>query len=257
LQTNAAPQPGVPFSVRGISLGDGLTVEQFEKRQNLLQELDTAFKGQEANSKLVEGLDRFAQQAYDMIRSPKARQAFDVSREKPEVAAPFGEHRFGMSCLLAARLIEAGVRFVTVTFGGWDTHGNNFRACKETLLPQLDQGLAALFTTLATKGLLDSTAVYVTGEFGRTPKVNARAGRDHWPRAMFVLFAGGGMKGGQVIGASDDQGMGPAGALLTPDQAAASFYHSLGIDYRKEYHTSTGRPVTIVREGGLIPGLFA
>ena len=113
------------------------------------------------------------------------------------------EHRFGQSCLLAVRLIEAGVRFVTVTFGGWDTHGGNFRKLKESLLPQLDDGLSALLTTLSAKGLLDSTAVCVTGEFGRTPKVNANAGRDHWPRAMSVLFAGGGVKPGQVIGASD------------------------------------------------------
>jgi hypothetical protein len=144
-----------------------------------------------------------------------------------------------------------------VTFGGWDTHANNFRSLRENLLPQLDQVLAALFTTLAAKGLLDSTAVCVTGEFGRTPRINERAGRDHWPRAMSVLLGGGGMRGGQVIGASDARGMGPAGEPITPDQVAASFYHSLGIDYRKEYHTSTGRPVMIVREGSVIPGLFS
>src|SRR5207244_10418195 len=108
LQTNTIPQAGVPFSVRGISLGDGVTVEEFEKRQKLLAELDGAFKGLELDSKLVDGLDRFAQQAYDMIRSPKAKKAFDVSQEKPEVAARFGDTRFGMSCLLASRLIEAG-----------------------------------------------------------------------------------------------------------------------------------------------------
>jgi hypothetical protein len=256
LQTNAVPQPGLPFSVRGISLADGLTVEQLEKRQNLLGELDTTFKGFESQSKLIEGLDQFAQQAYAMISSPRARTAFDTSREKPEVVQRFGEHRFGMSCLLAVRLIEAGVRFVTVTFGGWDTHANNFRQAKESLLPQLDQGLSALLATLAERGLLDTTIICVTGEFGRTPKVNDRAGRDHWPRAMFVLFAGGGVKGGQVIGASDDKGMGPVGEPITPDQVAASFYHSLGIDYKKEYHTSTGRPVMIVREGSVIRGLF-
>jgi uncharacterized protein (DUF1501 family) len=191
-----------------------------------------------------------------MLSSPRARLAFDVSREKPDVAAPFGESKFGQSCLLAARLIEAGVRFVTISFGGWDTHANNFRACKDNLLPQLDQGLAALLTTLAAKGLLESTVVYVTGEFGRTPKVNARAGRDHWPRAMFGLLAGGGVKGGQVIGASDPKGEGPVGEPITPDQVAASFYHSLGIDYRKEHHTSTGRPVMIVREGSVLKPLF-
>lgn len=257
LQTNAVPVPGQPFSVRGIGLAPGVTVEQLERRQRLLTEIDGTLQGLERDSKLVDGLDRFSQQAYALITSPRARQAFAVHEERPEVAATFGAHRFGQSCLLALRLIEAGVRFVTVTFGGWDTHANNFRQLRENLLPQLDQGLAALFTTLADRGLLESTAVCVTGEFGRTPRVNERAGRDHWPRAMCVLMAGGGMRGGQVIGASDGQGMGPAEAALTPDQVAASFYHSLGIDFRKEYPTSTGRPITIVREGSLIPGLFA
>jgi hypothetical protein len=256
LQTNSTPQPGVPFSVRGISLADGVSVDLFQKRQHLLRQLDTAFEAVQSDSKLVDGLDRFAQQAFDMIRSPKARQAFDTSREPPEVAEQFGTHRFGMSCLLAARLIEAGVRFVTVSFGGWDTHANNFRQCQESLLPQLDQGLAALLATLKHRGLLDSTAILVVGEFGRTPKVNERAGRDHWPRAMCALLAGGGIRSAQVVGESDEHGMGPLDEGFTPDQLAASFYHALGIDFRKEYHTSTGRPVMIVREGALLPGLF-
>jgi len=256
LQTNAVPKAGEAFNVRGISLADGVTVADFERRQGLLAKLDTTFRGFENQSKLVDGMDRFAQQAYDMISSAKARDAFDTGREKPDIAERFGTEKFGMSCLLATRLIDAGVRFVTVTFGGWDTHSGNFRACKEKLLPQLDQGLAALFNTLAERGLLDSTSVYVTGEFGRTPKINDKAGRDHWPRAMFSLLAGGGMRGGQVIGASDDKGMGPAAEAITPDQVAASFYHSLGIDHRKEYHTATGRPVMIVREGSILPALF-
>jgi len=256
LQTNSTPQPGVPFSVRGISLGDGMTVADFEKRQKLLGRLDTAFRGVEAENKLVDGLDRFAQQAYDMISSPKAREAFDVSQEPVASAEPFGAHKFGQSCLLASRLVEAGVRFVTVTNTGWDTHTNNFKQTRENLLPPLDQGLSALFERLAARGLLDSTAVYVTGEFGRTPKINPKAGRDHWPRAFSVLMGGGGMKGGRVIGASDDQGMGPAGDPITPDQVAASFYHALGIDFTKEYHTNTGRPVMVVREGSVIRGLF-
>jgi hypothetical protein len=257
LQTNAAPVVGQPFSVRGVSLADGLTVEQFERRQRLLGSLDTTFQGLEANSRLVDGLDRFAQQAYSMITSPRARRAFDVSQENAQVARPFGETRFGQSCLLAARLIEAGVRFVTVTYNGWDTHANNFRAMRDNLLPPFDQGLAALFTTLAAKGLLDTTAVCVTGEFGRTPRINERSGRDHWPRAFSVLMGGGGMRGGQVLGASDPRAMGPADRPITPDQVAASLFHALGIDFRKEYHTPTGRPVMIVREGSVIPGLFA
>jgi hypothetical protein len=257
LATNATPQAGKPFAVRGISLEDGLTVEQFQSRQKLLSRLDTAFQAIEGKNALVDGVDRFDEQAYAVISSPRAREAFDTSREKPESAAEFGEHKFGQSCLLATRLIEAGVRFATVSFGGWDTHSGNFKKCKEELLPQLDQGLAALLNTLAQRRLLDSTIVVVTGEFGRTPKINARAGRDHWPRAFSVLMAGGGVRPGQVIGASDEKGMGPAGEPITPDQVAASFYQALGIDYQKEYHTNTGRPVMIVREGSVIRGLLS
>jgi hypothetical protein len=256
LQTNSAPTAGQPYSVRGISLGNGQTPEKFTARNQLLGKLDTGLDEFQASSKLVEGLDRFGQQAYDLISSPRARQAFDVSLEEPKIAEPFGASKFGQSCLLATRLIEAGVKFTTISFGGWDTHSGNFKKCKESLLPDLDAGLAALFQTLALKGLLESTTVFVIGEFGRTPKINDKAGRDHWPRAMFALLAGGGIRGGQVIGASDDKGQGPADEPITPDQVAASFYHSLGIDFRKEYHTSTGRPVTIVREGAVIPALF-
>ncbi len=256
LQTNDVPKPATVFSVRGISLGNGVTVEEYAKRHKLLTDLDTTFKGAD-ESKLIDGLDQFAKQAFDMIRSPKARQAFDVSLEKPESAKPFGEGKFGMSCLLATRLIEAGVRFATVTFGGWDTHSNNFKAAKENLLPQLDSGLSAMLSALKERGLLDSTVVYVVGEFGRTPKINPNAGRDHWPRAMFALLAGGGIKGGQVVGKSDDKGMGPAGEGITPDQVAATFYHTLGIDHRKEYHTPGGRPVMIVRDGSVVKELIA
>jgi len=256
LATTTTPQAGVPFSVRGISLENGLTISQFESREKLLKRLDTAFDEIKGQNSLVDGVDRFDQQAYSVISSPRAREAFDTSREPAAVGEQFGTHKFGQSCLLATRLIEAGVRFATVTFGGWDTHAGNFKKCKEELLPQLDQGLAAMLTALDQRGLLSSTTVFVTGEFGRTPKINPKAGRDHWPRAFSVLMAGGGVKGGQVIGASDEKGMGPAGEPITPDQVAATFYHSLGIDFRREYHTNTGRPVMLVREGSVIQGLL-
>ncbi len=152
------------------------------------------------------------------------------------------------------------MKFVTVTLGGWDTHQSNFTRLSTNLLPKLDAGVSNLFSTLADRGLLDTTSVMVTGEFGRTPKINSRdaeGGRDHWPRAMFVLLGGGGMQGGQVIGASDDKGQGPANDAITPDDVAASFYHSLGIDYTQEYHSNTGRPITIVRDGKLVKGLFS
>ncbi len=256
--TTSVPKAGQPFTVRGIALRNGLTVEEIDRRRDLLKDLDSTFRGFEKESDLIHGLDRFSQRAYDIISSPRSREAFDVSREKPEVAAGFGDSAVGQSCLLATRLIESGVRFVTLSSGGWDTHDQNFEKLKTRLLPDLDRALAALFTTLDRKGLLATTAVFVTGEFGRTPKINPRAGRDHFPRAMCCLMAGGGIRGGQVVGASDEKAMGPAsGDGISPDDVAASFYHALGIDSRKEYKTNTGRPIAIVRNGKPIPELFA
>jgi hypothetical protein len=251
------PQPGKPFGVRGISLRNGLTVADVEKREQLLKDLDTTFREVETGSQLLEGLDRFSQQAYTIITSKRARQAFDISQESPVFASTFGKTPFGQSCLLASRLIESGVRFVTITLGGWDTHQDNFKRLKDKQLPTLDEGLSALLTGLRTKGLLESTAVFVTGEFGRTPKINDKTGRDHYPRAMFMLLAGGAVRGGQVIGASDDKGTEPAGTKYSPDDVAASFYRNLGIDPTREYDTNTGRPVMIVRYGKVIDGLFA
>jgi len=257
LSTGDVPRAGQPYSVRGISLGNGLTVADVEKRQNLLADLDTAFRGAEVKSSLLDGLDRFGREAYEIITSKRARLAFDVSRESPSFAAPFGKTPFGMSCLLASRLIEAGVRFVTVSFGGWDTHVDNWKQLKTRQLPPLDEGVAALVNGLASKGLLDSTAILMTGEFGRTPKINPqRNGRDHYPRAMSMVMAGGGIRGGQVIGVTDDKGTEPTSDPHSPDDVAASFYRALGIDATKEYHTNTGRPVMIVREGTPIDSLF-
>ncbi|MDR3636513.1 MAG: DUF1501 domain-containing protein [Isosphaeraceae bacterium] len=256
--TTNAPRAGQPFSVRGISIGRGLTVAEIEKRQNLLKGLDATFRGFEKQSDLVNGLDRFAQRAYDIISSPRTRQAFDITRESQSITSLFGENTLSQSALLAARLVEAGTRFVTLTHGGWDTHDQNFTKMKTKQLPELDDALAGLFTALDRKGLLESTLVVVNGEFGRTPKINERAGRDHYPRAMFVVMGGGGVQGGQVIGASDDKGTGPAsGDGITPDDVAASLYHSLGINVSKEFRTPTGRPVAIVRYGNVVKELFS
>jgi uncharacterized protein DUF1501 len=255
--TNVGPKPGVPFRVRGISLGGDLSLADVDRRQKLLQQVDSAFRGYEKKIDVLSGLNEFSDRAYNMISSKRARDAFDLAKEPEHVAKRFGDHEFGQSCLLALRLVQSGIRFATVNSNGWDMHQQIFTNLKDRALPELDTALSALFTTLEERGLLATTAVIVTGEFGRTPKINARGGRDHWPRAMFVLMAGGGIRGGQVIGASDDKGMGPAGEAITPDNVAASFYHSLGIDFHKEYHTSVGRPITIVRDGHVIPGLFA
>ncbi|MEZ6135899.1 MAG: DUF1501 domain-containing protein [Pirellulaceae bacterium] len=260
LNTGQTPQPRQRFSVRGISLGNGMTVEQIERRQGLLSDLDQTFRQLEADDQLLVGLNRFNEKAFNMITSSKAREAFDISKEEPKFAKQFADDGFSQSCLLAIRLIESGVRFVSLSLGGWDTHTDNWTKLKTKLLPELDAGLSALYTGLEQRGLLEATSVMCTGEFGRTPKINTRSaegGRDHYPRCMFMLMAGGGMRGGQVIGESDESGAGPLHSAIKPDDAAASFYHSLGIDTKKEYHTETGRPITLVRDGEVIRQLFA
>ena len=260
LDTSRTPVTGQPFSVRGFVLPGGVSIAEVEKRQSLLRDLDRTFADVDANSQLLDGLDRFAEQAHAIITSKRSREAFDISRESPSFAEPFGEDPFGASCMLSLRLVEAGVRFVTVTLNGWDTHRDNFTRLSTNLLPKFDTGLSALLGGLDQRGLLASTAVFVTGEFGRTPKVNTRTaegGRDHYPRCMFMLMAGGGVRGGQVIGQSDETASLPAHEGFSPDDVAASFYHNLGIDHTKEYHTTTGRPITIVRDGTVIRELFA
>jgi hypothetical protein len=260
LRTGGMPKIGQRFSIRGLDLDNGITLEDIRRRQDLLARFDTAFGGSAKRDPLVSGLDEFNQRAYAMLSSEKARQAFDLSRESPAINSLFGDDNFSASCLLATRLVEAGVRFVTVSFGGWDTHADNFTQLKTKLLPPLDAGLSGLFNALSAKRLLDSTSVFVTGEFGRTPKINQRTaegGRDHYPRAMFCLLAGAGMRGGQVVGESDETAAGPKSDAITPDGVAATFYRSLGIDSVKEYHTPSGRPVMIVRHGQPLAQLWS
>ncbi len=260
LETNSTPRSGQPYSVRGLATSGGITVDQIHQRQALLSKLDRRFASAEADRQLLDGLDRFSEQAYSMITSKRARAAFDISKEPESFSKPFGDDPFGLSCLLAIRLIEAGVRYVTVQLGGWDTHTDNFTRLSTDLLPKLDVGLSALFNGLQERGLLDSTAVLATGEFGRTPKINERSaegGRDHYPRCMFMLMAGGGVRGGQVIGESDDTASAPKHEPISPDDVAASFYHNLGIDPTTEFHTETGRPITLVRNGTIIRKLFS
>ncbi len=257
LNTGATPKPGEMFSVRGLKLSGGLTIDAVEKRQALLSDLDKTFRGVEETNQLVKGLDKFGQQAHAMITSPKSREAFDVSKESPNFQKLFGETPFDQSCLLAARLIEAGTRFVTIELGGWDTHQDNWTQLKKKS-PPLDSGLSGLLQGLQLKGLLETTTVFVTGEFGRTPKINTtRNGRDHYPRCMFMLMAGGGITNGQVIGKSNADATLPDSKGFSPEDVAASLFHTLGISHTKEYHTDTGRPIMIVRDGHVIPELFA
>ncbi len=257
MNTTSTPKIGAPYRVRGISMSGGLTVEDVEKRRNLLTMLDRTFSDVEEQSQLLDGMNEFGRQAHTVITSPQAREAFDIGKESPEFSKPFGTSGLGASCLLALRLVESGVRFVTVSNGGWDTHRDNWNVLKTRQLPALDEALFGLFTGLAARGLLDSTIVYVTGEFGRTPKINTeRIGRDHYPRNMFMIVGGGGVRGGQVLGESDETASMPKNEGFAPDDVAASFYHALGINHEQEYHTPSGRPVMIVRNGRIIPELF-
>lgn len=253
-ETGMAPTPGKAMEVRGLALR-GVTLTDVDRRQDMVKRYDTVFGDFASEDKILSGMDQFGQKAYHMMRATKAREAFDLRHEPSSITGLFGSTPFSQSCLLATRLVESGVKFVTVQLGGWDTHADNFAALKNKLLPDLDGGLSGLFLALAAKGLLDSTVVYVTGEFGRTPKINPRAGRDHYPRAMFCLLAGGGIRGGQVVGESDTKGEGPKDRPITPDDIAATFYRQLGIDVRKEYQTPSGRPVMIVRGGEVIRDL--
>lgn len=256
LSTGEKPRYGHPFRVRGVTLGDGLTIEKYRSRRKLLADIDQTFDGFEQLDDSVRGLDRFSEQAFQIISSPRARAAFDLSQETDREVDRFGRHDFGQSMMLTTRLVEAGVRFVTVLLEGWDTHQDNFNTLGRELLPRLDQCLSATFDRLDEKGLLDTTAVMVTGEFGRTPKVNKRAGRDHWARAMCAMMAGGAVNGAQVIGKTDAKAEGPVGDGFTPDDLAASFFHNIGIDPKTEYNANVGRPITLVRDGRPITQLF-
>lgn len=257
LSTGEKPRYGQPFRVRGISLGEGMTVEKYKSRRSLLSDIDTAYAGFEQLDDSVRGIDRFSEQAYNIISSPRARNAFNLTLEPDHEVERFGRHDFGQSMMLTSRLIEAGVRFVTVLLEGWDTHQDNFNRLGRELLPRLDQSLSALLDRLGASGLLDSTSILVTGEFGRTPKINGNAGRDHWARAMCSLMAGGATNCGQVIGKTDDKAQGPVGDSYTPDDLAASFLQNIGIDPNTEYEANVGRPITLIRNGRPINGLVS
>ena len=256
-KTNAVPKPGRPFQVRGISLARGVTAETVTRRQKLLEKVDRRFRETETDSQLLDALDKFGKQAYQMITSKRARAAFDVTQEPKSIRKLFGPDEFSQSLLLGCRLIEFGVRFVTVTNQGWDTHLNNFRGHKKLLGP-LDAGLPAMLEMLRSKGLLKRTLVVVMGEFGRTPKINANTGRDHYPRVNWSLMTGGGIRPGQLVGGTNKAGTAPDDATdIKPDDLAATLYHVLGIDPRTEYQTKTGRPAMLVPEGRVITKLFA
>ena len=201
--------------------------------------------------------DEYYSQGVDLVTSPEAQAAFDIHREPEAVREKFGRNDLGQRLLMARRLVEVGVSFVTCYYGGWDHHTNIFKTLKENHLPKLDQGIAALIEDLDERGLLENTMVIALGEFGRTPKINKDVGRDHWPHAMSVLMAGAGIPGGQVIGATDSKGYYASENVHSPEDFACSLYTKMGIDPHQVLHKNTGRPVQFVNGGSPIPELFA
>ena len=201
--------------------------------------------------------DTFYGKAVDLIASQPAQEAFDISREDDKTRDMYGRTDLGQRMLLARRLVEVGVPFVTVNYGGWDHHRDLFKTCKSEFMQKFDQGMAALITDLDRRGLLESTLVVALGEFGRTPKINKDSGRDHWPGAMNILFAGAGVPRGGIIGATDPKGYYASDNIYSPEDFAVTLYNKLGIDPHQILHTSSGRPVQLINGGRPIRELFA
>ncbi len=241
--------PNAPgFRMDGMTLAPGLEISRLDGRRALLDQVN---RQQKALARLAESKRLTEKQdlAFNVLTSAKIAPAFDIAREPASVRERYGRHPFGQSMLMARRLVEAGVPVVQANMGrvqNWDTHGDNFKRLKSDLLPPLDRGVSALLDDLAARGLLDETLVIVMGEFGRTPKIVGN-GRDHWAQCFTGLFAGAGVKGGQVIGKSDKIGAFPTTTPFTPDDFGATVYTALGIDPAAELQDRLGRPVQLNR----------
>jgi hypothetical protein len=243
------------FSVRDLSLSPEVDQKRFEERQTILAAVDAHFSSLE-KSDALDAMDAFYQHAYSLISSQTAREAFNLRSEPDALKDEYGRNDAGMRMLMARRLVEGGVRFVSMIYGGWDHHVN-VRGGIQKDLPKFDKGYAALINDLDRRGMLDSTLVMVTTEFGRTPKLNKDAGRDHWPRVFSVLLAGGGMKRGSVYGSSDATGSEPDDNPLAVEDFAMTIFHQLGIDGSRKLMSPGNRPVDIVRGGQVIQDLLA
>jgi hypothetical protein len=233
---------------RPFPAAEGAAARQLDDRRSLLAAIEEQYRRIEAVG-AVRAFDVFHEKAFGLVSSAKAREAFDLSRESDRVRDRYGRSAFGQGCLLARRLVEAGVGLVTVNWARndafWDTHADNFKKLKTELLPPFDLGFAALIDDLAQRGLLDETLVVCLGEFGRTPKISANAGREHWAACQTVVFAGGGVRGGQVIGSSDRIAAYPATRPVSPSDLAATLYQALGIPLDAELRDALGRPFAL------------
>ncbi len=250
--------PNAPrFSVPDVVPPPTLDAARLENRRAMLRQLDRFQRAAEGRIHAqAQSVSVFQQKAFDLMTSAEARKAFDIASESPRLRDEYGRNNLGQSCLMARRLVEAGVRAVTIDHSNWDTHDANFKTLKDPLLPALDAGLGTLLRDLAQRGLLEKTLVVVTGEFGRTPRINKNAGRDHWGPAFTVLLAGGGIQGGRVIGKSDPRAERPAEDPHGPEDLFATLFRQLGINPEEEFHTPEGRPVKIVNNGKVIDALL-
>lgn len=263
-ETNGDPN-AANFQVQNIALQNQMTIERLQDRRALLTAFDT-LRREVDSSGALEAIDRFDQQAYELITSENARKAFDLSSEDEKVRESYGRHTWGQSVLLARRLVEAGTTFVTCHFGGWDHHWN-LQKGMENYLPKVDQAVSALITDLDNRGLLNQVLVVPCGEFSRTPRMNdggnggppmsmGTPGRDHWGNAMFCFFAGGGLKGGQIVGSTNRLGEEPQDRPLRPGDIHHTIYHVLGVDPKTHFLDHAGRPVPAIDHGSVISELI-
>ena len=237
------------FRVRDLQLPGNVNFERFDKRRKLLDVVNQHFKQRE-QSDSMQAVDTFYDRAYSLVSSKEAREAFDIEKEDAKIRDQYGRNTAGSRMLLARRLVEAGVRYVTLTYGGWDHH-DNIDGQMKNQVPALDQAFAPLINDLETRGLLDSTMVCLCSEFGRTPKINATAGRDHWPKVFSTVLAGGGVKRGLVYGQSNATASEPENDALTVEDWATTIYHCMGIVADKELMAPGDRPIEIV-DGGKV-----
>jgi hypothetical protein len=242
------------FKVRDLNLPSGIDEARFAQRREMREVVDAHFSALEKSDSLA-GMDSFYQRAYAMMSSDSARAAFDLSKEPDALRDEYGRNAAGQRMILARRLVESGVRFVSLTYGGWDHH-DNIKNGVTNQMPSFDQAFSALIRDLEKRGMLESTLVLVTTEFGRTPKINSRGGRDHHPKVFSIVMAGGGIKKGYVHGSTDSTGGEPDNDPLSVPDYAATVYHLLGIDYEKTLMAGT-RPVKIVKDGEIANGLLA
>ncbi|MCY2962859.1 MAG: DUF1501 domain-containing protein [Planctomycetota bacterium] len=234
------------FSVRDITPPLNMESKRVDRRKQMLASIDALQRKADLQPKAFDAVDEHYKAALNMITAPETKRAFDLASEDAKLRDSYGRNRFGQRMLLARRLVQSGVRFVTVSDPSWDNHQDCFNALKTGLMPAVDQGLPALLADLEQQGMLDTTLVVWMTDFGRTPKINSASGRDHWATAGFVVMAGAGIPGGTVIGATDDQGSAPSQNEYTTEQVVATIYHKLGLPLDLVVQASDGRPIRLI-----------